>query len=87
MEDQERYRLYSETLFTGYRNKHSVDFFIGIPSWGGTRSNVVLYPQDYAGREDSRSAGEKWTCRKQERPVRKESDGNGHQHDYQQAGL
>jgi len=41
--------LYAETLFTGYRNKHSVDFFIGIPSWGGTRSNVVLYPAGYAG--------------------------------------
>ena len=41
--------FYSETLFTGYRNKHDVDFFIGIPSWGGTRSNVVLYPAGYAG--------------------------------------
>lgn len=41
--------LYSETLFTGYRNTHQVDFFIGIPSWGGTRSNVTLYPADYAG--------------------------------------
>ncbi len=41
--------LYSETLFTGYRNAHSVDFFIGIPSWGGTRSNVVLYPAGYDG--------------------------------------
>jgi TonB-dependent receptor len=36
--------LYSDTLFTGYRNKHQVNFFIGIPSWGGNRSNVVLYP-------------------------------------------
>jgi iron complex outermembrane receptor protein len=41
--------LYSETLFTGYRNTHSVDFFIGIPSWGGSRSNVVLYPAGYLG--------------------------------------
>jgi TonB-dependent receptor len=41
--------LYAETLFTGYRNKHDVDFFIGIPSWGGTRNNVVLYPAGYAG--------------------------------------
>ena len=41
--------LYSETLFTGYRNTHQVDFFIGIPSWGGTRSNVTLYPAGYAG--------------------------------------
>jgi len=36
--------LYSDTLFTGYRNIHQVNFFIGIPSWGGSRSNVVLYP-------------------------------------------
>jgi len=41
--------LYTETLFTGYRNKHDVDFFIGIPSWGGTRSNVTLYPAGYDG--------------------------------------
>lgn len=41
--------LYSETLFTGYRNTHQVDFFIGIPSWGGTRSNVVFYPAGYQG--------------------------------------
>lgn len=41
--------LYTETLYTGYRNKHSVDFFIGIPSWGGFRSNVVLYPDGYLG--------------------------------------
>jgi iron complex outermembrane receptor protein len=41
--------FYTETLFTGYRNTHSVDFFIGIPSWGGSRSNVVLYPDAYAG--------------------------------------
>src|SRR4051812_32809192 len=36
--------LYSETLFTGYRNTHQVNFFIGIPSWGGAISNAVLYP-------------------------------------------
>jgi iron complex outermembrane receptor protein len=41
--------FYAETLFTGYRNTHSVDFFIGIPSWGGSRSNVTLYPAGYAG--------------------------------------
>ncbi|HVU15917.1 MAG TPA: TonB-dependent receptor [Candidatus Didemnitutus sp.] len=41
--------LYSETLYTGYRNVHQVDFFIGIPSWGGSRSNVVLYPSGYDG--------------------------------------
>lgn len=41
--------LYSETLFTGYRNTHQVDFFIGIPSWGGATSNVTLYPTGYAG--------------------------------------
>jgi TonB-dependent receptor len=41
--------LYSETLFTGYRNRNDVDFFIGIPSWGGSRSNVVLYPAGYQG--------------------------------------
>jgi TonB-dependent receptor len=41
--------LYSETFFTGYRNTHQVDFFIGIPSWGGFRSNVTLYPAGYDG--------------------------------------
>ncbi|HEU5080801.1 MAG TPA: TonB-dependent receptor [Opitutaceae bacterium] len=41
--------LYSETMYTGYRNDHQVNFFIGIPSWGGTRSNVTLYPAGYAG--------------------------------------
>jgi TonB-dependent receptor len=41
--------LYSETLFTGYRNKHDNDFFIIIPSWGGTRRNVVLYPAGWDG--------------------------------------
>jgi TonB-dependent receptor len=41
--------LYSETLFTGYRNTNQVNFFIGIPSWGGTRSNVTFYPDGYAG--------------------------------------
>ncbi len=43
--------LYSETLFTGYRNTHQVDFFIGIPSWGGSRSDVTFYPADYDGIE------------------------------------
>jgi len=46
--------LYTETLFTGYKNKHDVDFFIGIPSWNANGlpnnlTNVVLYPAGYAG--------------------------------------
>jgi TonB-dependent receptor len=41
--------FYSDNLFTGYRNDHNVDFFIGIPSWGGWRDNVVLYPAGYDG--------------------------------------
>jgi iron complex outermembrane receptor protein len=41
--------FYSDNLFTGYRNDHNVDFFIGIPSWGGWRNNVVLYPAGYGG--------------------------------------
>lgn len=41
--------LYWDNLFTGYRNDHDVDFFIGIPSWGGYRTNVVLYPAGYGG--------------------------------------
>ena len=41
--------FYSDTLFTGYRNTHQVNFFIGIPSWGGSRSNVTLYPANTDG--------------------------------------
>jgi len=41
--------LYSDTLFTGYRERRDVDFFIGIPSWGGYRTDVVLYPAGYDG--------------------------------------
>ncbi|MFT3867873.1 MAG: TonB-dependent receptor [Nibricoccus sp.] len=41
--------LYTEGTYTGYKNRHDVDFFIGIPSWGGSRSNVVLYPAGYMG--------------------------------------
>ncbi len=43
------FEFYTEALFTGYRNKHDNDFFIGIPSWNGTRSNVVFYPTGYLG--------------------------------------
>ena len=41
--------FYTENLFTGYHNIHDVDFFIIIPSWGGSRSNVTLYPAGYDG--------------------------------------
>jgi len=41
--------LYWDNLFTGYRNDHNVDFFIGIPSFGGTRTNVVLFPAGIGG--------------------------------------
>jgi TonB-dependent receptor len=42
--------LHWDNLFTGYRNDHTVDFFIGIPSWGGFRDNVTLYPEQFDGR-------------------------------------
>jgi len=35
--------LYSDLLFTGYRNKHDVHFFIGFPRFGGFQS-VTLNP-------------------------------------------
>jgi TonB-dependent receptor len=41
--------LYSDTLFTGYRNPNSNHFLVIIPSWGGYRNNVVLYPSGYGG--------------------------------------
>ncbi|HVS54590.1 MAG TPA: TonB-dependent receptor [Opitutaceae bacterium] len=41
--------LYWDNLYTGYRNDHIVDFFIAIPSFGGFRDNVVLYPAGYQG--------------------------------------
>ncbi len=41
--------FYSDNLFTGYRNTYETNFFIGIPSWGGWRDNVVLYPAGYDG--------------------------------------
>lgn len=42
--------LYSDNLFTGYTNDHSVNFFIGIPSWGPTSiTDVELYPAGYDG--------------------------------------
>ncbi len=41
--------LYWDNLFTGYRNEHIVDFFIPIPSFGGFRDNVVLFPAGYQG--------------------------------------
>lgn len=43
------WELYSDTLFTNYRERRDVDFFIGIPSWGGYRTDVVLYPADAGG--------------------------------------
>jgi len=42
-------QLYWDNLFTGYRNEHTVDFFIGIPSFGGFRDNVVLFPAGAGG--------------------------------------
>ena len=44
--------LYWDNLYTRYDNKHSVDFFIGIPSWANTGffiDNVTLYPAGYDG--------------------------------------
>ncbi len=41
--------LYWDNLLTGYRNDHTVDFFIAIPSFGGFRDNVVLYPAGAGG--------------------------------------
>lgn len=41
--------FYWDNLYTGYRNEHTVDFFIAIPSFGGTRDNVVLFPAGYQG--------------------------------------
>jgi iron complex outermembrane receptor protein len=41
--------FYWDNLFTGYRNDHQVDFFIAIPSFGGFRDNVVLYPAGFEG--------------------------------------
>ena len=41
--------LYWDNLFTGYRNDFNVDFFIAIPSFGGTRDTVVLFPPGYGG--------------------------------------
>jgi len=44
--------LYWDNLYTHYDNLHSVDFFIGIPSWANTGffiDNVTLYPAGYDG--------------------------------------
>jgi len=44
--------LYWDNLYTEYRNKHDVNFFIGIPSWpnaGFFIDNVTLYPAGYNG--------------------------------------
>ena len=40
---------YWDNLFTTYQNDHQVDFFIAIPSFGGFRSNVTLFPAGYEG--------------------------------------
>lgn len=43
--------LYSDTLFTKYQERRDVNFFIGIPSWGGYRpaAEVELYPAGFDG--------------------------------------
>ena len=41
--------FYWDNLFTGYRNDFNVDFFIAIPSFGGFRDNVTLFPAGYGG--------------------------------------
>jgi iron complex outermembrane recepter protein len=44
--------FYWDNLYTRYDNKHSVDFFIGIPSWANAGffiDNVTLYPTGYDG--------------------------------------
>ena len=41
--------LYWDNLYTGYKNEHTVDFFIAIPSFGGFRDNGVLYPAGVGG--------------------------------------
>jgi len=41
--------LYSDTLFTNYNERRDVNFFIGIPSWGGYRTDVSLYPANAGG--------------------------------------
>jgi TonB-dependent receptor len=43
--------LYSDTLFTNYRERRDVNFFIGIPSWGGYRpaAEVTLYAAGFDG--------------------------------------
>ncbi|HUJ42397.1 MAG TPA: TonB-dependent receptor [Opitutaceae bacterium] len=44
--------FYWDNLYTRYDNLHSVDFFIGIPSWANTGffiDNVTLYPAGYDG--------------------------------------
>lgn len=41
--------LYSDTFFTNYEERRDVNFFIGIPSWGGFRTNVELYPAGAGG--------------------------------------
>jgi TonB-dependent receptor len=44
--------FYWDNLYTRYDNLHSVDFFIGIPSWANTGfyiNNVTLFPAGYDG--------------------------------------
>jgi TonB-dependent receptor len=44
--------FYWDNLYTHYDNQHSVDFFIGIPSWANAGffiNNVTLYPAGYDG--------------------------------------
>lgn len=43
--------LYSDTFFTNYRERRDVNFFIGIPSWGGFRppAEVTLFPAGAGG--------------------------------------
>jgi iron complex outermembrane recepter protein len=45
-------QFYWDNLYTHYDNLHSVDFFIGIPSWANAGffiNNVTLYPSGYDG--------------------------------------
>ncbi len=48
----EQTQFYWDNLYTHYDNLHSVDFFIGIPSWANAGffiDNVTLYPAGYDG--------------------------------------
>ena len=42
-------QLYWDNLFTAYRNDHTVEFFIAIPSFGGFTDTVNLFPAGFEG--------------------------------------